>query len=371
MKFIDIFKKLLGTTLIIMALTYGVGGQVVDVKGVGDAKTADAKGIQLPAGQAAKQAISNAAVNAIDEVLQQQSDNLRQQFQERVVSDNGRREEVLKMISNIKVETVPDSMQNLVRANIVGKIDLNELKDYLNKQDKLQSVIKRTNLEMAVFFTVRRSTQVARGASVEVDTKAAAASSEAASEQAAEEGLKVIEEVSKSEKNTTSVDAIEKADKVSWESDAQLKEPFGTGLIGQFTDKGFENVIDGSFFEISDQIDKDITSRGQPSPQTLKSMVSEVKTEGSTELIVIGNLDFSIPTVDPVSGMKMVEATMTGKVMRAKGGTIPRVVAALEPKSFKAVGATQEVAKKRVLEAIAPLTADEIISKLRNNGVLE
>ena len=117
-------------------------------------------------------------------------------------------------------------------------------------------------------------------------------------------------------------------------------------------------------------MDKDITSRGQPSPKTLKQLVNEVRTEGGMELIVIGNLDFSIPTKDPISGMDMVEATMTGKVMKASGGGIPRTVAALEPKSFKAVGDTQEVAKKRVLEAMAPLTADEIISKLKNNGTL-
>jgi hypothetical protein len=61
---------------------------------------------------------------------------------------------------------------------------------------------------------------------------------------------------------------------------------------------------------------------------------------------------------------------MSGKVMMLMGSSIPRTVAALEPKSFKAIGDTQEVAKKRVLEAMAPLTADEIISKLKNNGIL-
>jgi hypothetical protein len=172
-------------------------------------------------------------------------------------------------------------------------------------------------------------------------------------------------------------------------------------------------------------MDKDITSRGQPSPKTLKQLVNEVRAggsmeggmegkkiqsdlqlvkslrlildgmnhkitqadvgktiaqllseveveniEGGIELIVIGSLDFSIPTKDPISGMNMVEATMSGKVMMLMGSSIPRTVAALEPKSFKAIGDTQEVAKKRVLEAMAPLTADEIISKLKNNGIL-
>lgn len=342
--------------------------QIIDIKGVGDAKTVDADGKAFPEGEPAKKAIINAAVFAIDTALQSQSDNIRQQFQERIVSDATRVEEVRKMISNAKVETNPNTEQRIVRATISGKLDLAALKDYMNNKDKLQSAVKRTDLEMAVFFTVRRSTQVARGAAVVSEANTGSTNSETAKEEAEEASLNVEENANRSETATASIDIIEKADKISWEADAQLKEPFGAGLIGQFTDKGFENVVDGSFFEVSDEMDKDISLRGQPSPKTLKQMVNEVRAEGGMELIVIGTLDFSMPTKDPVSGMNMVEATMSGKVMKASGGGIPRTVAALEPKSFKAVGNTQEVAKKRALEAMAPITADEIISKLRNNG---
>ena len=360
--------SLLATCLV--GFTSNAKAQIIDIKGVGDAKTVDAQGKALPEGEPAKKAIINAAVFAIDTALQGQSDNIRQQFQERIVGDTTRVEEVRKMISNAKVETNPDTVQRMVRATISGKLDLTELKDYMNKKEKLQSAVKRTDLEMAVFFTVRRSTQVARGAAVVSEANTDSTNSETAKEEAEEASLTVEEAVNRKETNTASTDIVEKADKISWEADAQLKEPFGSGLIGQFTDKGFENVVDGSFFEVSDEMDKDITSRGQPSPKTLKQLVNEVRAEGSMELIVIGSLDFSIPTKDPVSGMNMVEATMSGKVMKASGSGIPRMVAALEPKSFKAVGDTQEVAKKRVLEAMAPLTADEIISKLKNNGTL-
>jgi hypothetical protein len=359
---------LLATCMVSVASS--VTAQIIDIKGVGDAKTVDAQGKALPEGEPAKKAIINAAVFAIDTALQGQSDNIRQQFQERIVGDTTRVEEVRKMISNAKVDTNPDTVQRMVRATISGKLDLTELKDYMNKKEKLQSAVKRTELEMAVFFTVRRSTQVARGAAVVSEANTDSTNSETAKEEAEEASLTVEEAVNRKETNTASTDIVEKADKISWEADAQLKEPFGSGLIGQFTDKGFENVVDGSFFEVSDEMDKDISSRGQASPKTLKQLVNEVRAEGSMELIVIGSLDFSIPTKDPVSGMDMVEATMSGKVMKASGGGFPRTVAALEPKSFKAVGDTQEVAKKRVLEAMAPLTADEIISKLKNNGTL-
>lgn len=360
--------SLLATCLV--GFTSNAKAQIIDIKGVGDAKTVDAQGKALPEGEPAKKAIINAAVFAIDTALQGQSDNIRQQFQERIVGDTTRVEEVRKMISNAKVETNPDTVQRMVRATISGKLDLTELKDYMNKKEKLQSAVKRTDLEMAVFFTVRRSTQVARGAAVVSEANTDSTNSETAKEEAEEASLTVEEAVNRKETNTASTDIVEKADKISWEADAQLKEPFGSGLIGQFTDKGFENVVDGSFFEVSDEMDKDITSRGQASAKTLKQLVNEVRAEGGMELIVIGSLDFSIPTKDPVSGMNMVEATMSGKVMKASGSGIPRMVAALEPKSFKAVGDTQEVAKKRVLEAMAPLTADEIISKLKNNGTL-
>ena len=369
------FKSLSSIRIVALLATCLIGfassvtAQIIDIKGVGDAKTVDAQGKALPDGEPAKKAIINAAVFAIDTALQGQSDNIRQQFQERIVGDATRGEEVRKMISNAKVETNPDTVQRMVRATISGKLDLTKLKDYMNKKDKLQSAVKRTELEMAVFFTVRRSTQVARGAAVVSEANTDSTNSETAKEEAEEASLTVEEAVNRKETNTDSMDIVEKADRISWEADAQLKEPFGSGLMGQFTDKGFENVVDGSFFEVSDEMDKDITSRGQPSAKTLKQLVNEVRTEG-VELIVIGSLDFSIPTKDPVSGMNMVEATMSGKVMKASGGGIPRTVAALEPKSFKANGDTQEVAKKRVLEAMAPLTADEIISKLKNNGTL-
>lgn len=348
-----------------------IAAQVIDVRGIGDAKTVAEDGKSLVKGEAAKTAARRAAVNAIDRALQNQSDNIRQQFTERVVGNAKHEEQIQKIINDVKLEIIPIPEQTTVRATIAGKFDLNEFKDLVNSMSIQQSTVKRSALELAVFFTVRSSVEVARGGGVRETKEKRAENLETAAEVVTESSLNVDESTTQRQNVADLSETVEQADKVRYKSDSQLKEPFGTGLIGQFLDKGFEGVVDGSFFEGSDLLDSDITARGNPSPATLRKVVKEIGEEGQLELLVIGSLDFSIPTKDPISGMWSVETTMSGKVMRAAAGKIPRTVAALEPHNFKGVGQTQEVAKKRALEAMSPLAADEIISKLKNNGVIQ
>lgn len=347
----------------------GATGQIIEVRGMGDAKTVDPSGKPIAVGEAAKKAVRNAAVNAIDKALQHQSDNIRQQFAERIVGDDDREEQVRKIISDVKVETTPVSQQKMVHATISGKFDLNELKDLLNRSDILQAVVERSSQQIAVFFTVRRSTQVSRGGGVRRDIHEDKTNNESATEMAEEGALKIKESSNENSSRTISELDIELADNTSWESDSQSKDLFGTGLMGQLTDKGFAGVVDGSFFESSLSLDEDITNVGYPLPATLKQVVEEVRKEQNIELIVVCSLDFSIPTRDPVSGQWAIETTMSGKVIRSSGSGIPQAPAALEPRNLKGIGPTQEVAKKRAIEALAPLAADEIISKLKNNNV--
>jgi hypothetical protein len=363
----------LGWIVILLALAgfAPITAQVIDVRGIGDSKTVTEDGKPLAKGEAAKTAARRAAVNAIDRALKNQSDNIRQQFAERVVGDAEREGQVQKIINDIKLEIIPIPEQKTVRATIAGKFDLNEFNDLLNSLTVQQSTVKRSALELAVFFTVRSSIEVARGGGVRETQENRAENSETAAEEVTEDGLNVDESSTQRQNVENLTETVEQADKVRYKSDSQLKEPFGTGLIGQFLDKGFEGVVDGSFFEGSDLLDLDITARGNPSPTTLRKVVKEITEDGELELLVIGSLDFAIPTKDPVSGMWSVETTMSGKVMRASAGKIPRTVAALEPRNFKGVGQTQEIAKKRALEAMSPLAADEIISKLKNNGVIK
>jgi hypothetical protein len=157
-----------------------------------------------------------------------------------------------------------------------------------------------------------------------------------------------------------------------YKSDDQLKANWGENLLDQFNDKGFEETVDGSFFDVSEKLDDDINNRGKISAKTLRTLVPEVReADLGVELLILGRLDFSKPTRDAVSGMWAAQATMTGKIYSVPlKGVFPKTVAALGSIQRKALGKTQEDAKKSVLAIIAPLGADEIISKLKNKGRL-
>ena len=90
-------KTLKKLTIYFIFLAGPVFSQVVDIRGIGDAMTVNENGVALPKGEAATQAIREAAINGIDRILEQQSSALRQQFNERA-RDN---EEIGQLLRNI------------------------------------------------------------------------------------------------------------------------------------------------------------------------------------------------------------------------------------------------------------------------------
>jgi hypothetical protein len=349
-----------------------IHAQMLEIQGIGDAKVVDAEGKALPEGEGAKQALRAAAVNAIDKLLELQSASLRQQFNERVKGSVEREEEVKGIINDLKVVVDPIPEQKIVRVRMVGSLDLNTLKDKMNQWSKLIAQVKPSSKQAVVFFTARRTTATEK-AGIKVKTNIAndKTSSQLGKEALEENAVETTEKVGTNDTTVVDITDIDKTDKVLWESDTQLKGDFGTALMGQFTDKGFEDVTDGAWFEASEDLDADITEKAAPSVATLKKLLNEVKTaEGNIELIIIGSIDFSAPTEDPVTGMWKVATSVSGKVYKL-GTFPPKMLVALGGKTSNGLATSQEEAKKRALEAMAPLAADEIISKLKNKDLLK
>ena len=349
-----------------------IHAQMLEIRGIGDAKVVDAAGKPLPPGEGAKQAVRAAAINSIDQLLEAQSSNIRQQFNERVKGSVEREEEVKGMINDLKVVVDPIPEQKIVRVRIVGSLDLNTLKDKMNQWPKISAQVVTSSKQAVVFFTARRTTATEKaGIKVKTENANDKTSSQSGKEALEENAVETTEKVSTTDTTVVGITNVEMNDKVLWESDTQLKGDFGTGLMGQFTDKGFADVTDGSMFTTSEELDADITKKGAPSALTWKKVIKEVKeTDSNIEMIVIGNIDFSAPTEDPVTGMWKVATSMSGKVYQLGTG-MPKLVTALGSKTFNGLATSQEEAKKRALEAMAPLAADEMISKLKNKDILK
>lgn len=350
-----------------------IHAQMLEIQGIGDAKVVDAEGKALPEGEGAKQALRAAAVNAIDKLLELQSASLRQQFNERVKGSVEREEEVKGIINNLKVVADPIPEQKCVRVRMVGSLDLSTLKDKMNQWEKINPPqVKPSSKQAVVFFTARRTTATEKaGIKFKTDIANDKTSILLGKEELEENAVETTEKVGTTDTTVVDITDIDKTHKVLWESDTQLKGDFGTALMGQFTDKGFEDVTDGAWFEASEDLDADITEKAAPSVATLKKLLNEVKTaEGNIELIIIGSIDFSAPTEDPVTGMWKVATSVSGKVYKL-GTFPPKMLVALGGKTSNGLATSQEEAKKRALEAMAPLAADEIISKLKNKDLLK
>lgn len=369
MKILTTLSILFSLTISVLAQTQNVSG-ILHLRGMGDSilpksKTANA--------QSEKNAIRAAAVNAIDRAIELQSDALRQQYSDRVKGFPEREDQVRKLIYDIQVKTERSPKEGLTHATVRGKMDTSKLRDLLNSlSPKSNSAANgRSDLGVAVFFTVRRTSSASNQSKVVSKSTSGDNLETSGTENITEHGIEINEsnkETSTASRTTTN---IKEADKLTYEFDGQMKDAFGTGLLTKLAAKGFESIEDGSDYDSSEAIDKDITLRGSPSKTTRRTLVKELQEDPEIKLYIIGTLDFSLPRKDPITGLYVVNTTMSGKVYKIRPGKkTGRFVAGLGPKSFKGKGLTQEEAKKDILEAMAPLAADEIVAALKNNNVI-
>ena len=328
---------------------------------------------------------SNAITDAINRALENQTETLRQQFKGSGQSIKLEDYFSKKLITELSTTLInDDKVEKTLTVRFEGKLDITALRDALNAvpaEDIVDSV-KRSDASVVVFFSVREST----GVTIHDDEvkKEGGVNSSVASNSEAEGDLTVTDTgTSKSEsslkqkkqqvKESSSGSVKLKTDKIEYELDQNSKEAFGEGLKARFISKGIKEIIDGAMFECAEVLDEAYGSGGSPKSKDFKAITENlIAEEPGVQYFIIGSLDFSYPTDDPVTGMPTYNGTITGKVYKMREpGKLPSQVSGLAPQESKQSASTQQDAKKRVVAKLAELAADEIISQLRVNQVLK
>ena len=327
----------------------------------------------------------NAITDAINRALENQTESLRQQFKSAGQSIKLEDYFSKKLITELSTTLInDDKVEKTLTVRFEGKLDITALRDALNAvpaEDIVDSV-KRSDASVVVFFSVREST----GVTIHDDEvkKEGGVNSSVASNSEAEGDLTVTDTgTSKSEsslkqkkqqvKESSSGSVKIKTDKIDYELDQNSKEAFGEGLKARFISKGIKEIIDGAMFDCAEVLDEAYGSGGSPKSKDFKAITENILTEEpDVQFFIIGSLDFSYPTNDPVTGMPTYNGTITGKVYKMREpGKMPTYVSGLAPLESKQSASTQQDAKKRVVAQLAELAADEIISQLRANKVLK
>lgn len=236
-----------------------------------------------------------------------------------------------KLITELSTTLVnDDKAEKILTMRFEGKLDLTALKDALNSvpADQVQSSVNLSKSEAAIFFTVRMTSKnkVSTGersyssnAEGDAATSLAKNNENEGNDSATDEGVSKSETSLKQAKGkfkeqetiTESSSETEVADEQKWKVDKASKTSFGNGLLDRFSSKGFNDVLDGAEFESSTELDTAYGVGDDIPPAVWKQIVAEVReSEPSVKYLVVGTLDFSIPTKDPVTGMHL----MTGKV---------------------------------------------------------
>ena len=163
-----------------------------------------------------------------------------------------------------------------------------------------------------------------------------------------------------------STSETEVAGELTWKLDKVSKTLFGNGLLDRFSSKGFNDVLDGAEFESSTELDAAYGVGGDIPPAVWKQIVAEVReSEPSVKYLIVVTLDFMIPANDPVTGLTVMTGKVSGTIKKLEGTGRARTFAGLADIEAKLSAATQQDAKIRVVERLAELAADEIITKIR------
>jgi hypothetical protein len=330
-----------------------------------------------------EQAKANAVFNAILQGIQNQPEGLRSHFKS-AASNLSIKDYIDKFIileTANKFEVI--SKEREVVVLYTGQMDLTSLRDYLNAvpQTALKNQAQLSDALVAVFFTVRETSGMTIF-DAERKTDSAAASTEAMNKESEGDVEESDSGVSQSEtsirqekaqlKTTSSGSTTIRTDKAQYTLDDISKELFGDGLKARFTSKGINEIFDGAMFESAEQLDEVYGAGESIRSKNWKAVTEDIANEEpSIQYLIVGTMDFSYPTDDPVTGMPMYSGTVSGKVYKLReAGKMPTTVGGLAPLEAKISAPTQQDAKKRVVAKLSELAADEIISFLNQKGIL-
>lgn len=332
--------------------------------------------IGKPDKQVEAAARKEAIYNAVDRALEHQSDALREQFKKFGKTLTAEEYEAKGIVTESRKATaIADPKARKVTVLFEGMLDLQALRDKMNATSSVEggTDVKLSKVAAVVFFTVRETTEnfvfgekkvTATKRLDTVEGDAAAVVSEGADSVAAKGSASRLRET----KSSVESGVAQRTDKQKFSLDGPSRDAFGGGLKEIFTAKGFKKIKDGSMLEVSKEVDEAFGS-GEGLPAAVKKkMVKEVRENmPNVRYIVVGTVDFSIPTKDPDTGQPMYVGRINGDVWEMdEDGGLPDVVAALAPTQVSQPGPTQQDAKSRVIRKISQEAANDIITKLRN-----
>ena len=365
--------------IIIYALAVSAGfSEPLAIQGMAEVDLKDASGKAIPEKEAVRLATEIAQSQAVENAISKTSDAIRQQYAERVGDSEERKKTVMNMVVDKTIQTEPRTNLSTPRMRVYlrGKIDMTALGDQLNSWPKIAQQVDYSDVQMALFYVVTKTEDTIKGGTDYVDSSESSTSrNESGSENLSENGVEVSEKVVETERTRVGLKAVESTDKVVTKVDVELTGLWATGLGTQFSDKGFLSLYSAENFEFNEKYSEDIAVSGKVSLATMRTLVPEMREVAEMEeggLIVIGSLNILAPTKDSITGLWSSEAVMSAQVykMPKGGGKIAPLVTGLKPVSRKSLGKTQDSARKSVLSLMAPAAADEIISSLKNKGIL-
>jgi hypothetical protein len=328
------------------------------------------------------QAKAKAINDAINRALENQQENLRQHFKSAGDSLTLQDYFSKKIVTELNCVLVNDNKEEkTLTYRFEGNLDLSSLRDALNSipQSSLANQPIRSDAKAVVFFTVRDS----KGIEVfddEVKFDNAVANSSAANKESegnvneSDNGVAQSETTVRKEK-VNSKGSFKSSTKkrtadIEYEIDNMSKDLFGDGLKTRFLTKGIKRITDGAMLKSSKALDDVYGSGKSPDFEVFEAIAQNIKEKKpSIQYVIIGTVDFSYPTEDPVTGMPTYNGTVSGKVYEIADTDLEQI-GGLAPIESKLSAPTEQDAKKRVVAKLAELTADEVISQLKQIGIL-
>lgn len=318
---------------------------------------------------AADEAQQEAIRNGLDAMMSTQAGSIRQLYEERKPDIY---KQLFDQARDVENTTRDNKATSCMEVKVTAVIDEDVVKDTLMSKQAVKKMVTLDDTLVAVFFTAREVASVERHeARVNTESSTSASAEASIVESSTGTNLATSESRIENKKSSAGVSRTHKADTLKYELDGPSREEFGAALSARMLDKGFENIIDGAMLDVSAVLDEAYSKGNVVSPSVWRQVSQSLKEEDAgIRYLIVGTIDFGYARMDNMTGMWVVEATMTGKVYEL-GKRLPRMVAALQPKTHKGRAEDQLQAKKRALAGITPIAVDEMLAKLKAKNIIK
>lgn len=361
-------KKLVLSLLSALCVAFPNWSAAADLTISGRASVEYQPAVKASRQTAAEEAQKEAIRNGLDAMMSSQPGAIRQLYEERKPDIYTTLIALARDVQNTQKD---NKATHSMEVKVSAVIDEDVMKDTLMNKAATKKTVNLSDTLVAVFFTARNVVSVEQHTAATKSMSSSSATGESAvAEGETDSAITTTESRTEVNISESSASRTVKSDVLQYALDGPAREEFGSSLNDRFTSKGFEDIVDGAFFEAASVLD-DAFGKGDVVPAAVwrKVVAGLREEEPGVGYMIVGTLDFGTPRKDSMTGMWVVEATVTGKVYKL-GAKTPRLVAALSPQTMMGRAADQLQAKKRALAGISPLAADEILAKLKAKNII-